>query len=305
MIVRRIVPAARDELTNHKRNFVVVAIFGVVSVIFCIYERCVERRQQVVLLSSRTFASNVSLLEQKVLSRTQKLEKSNEELAFANMNIKQASAAQLQHFACMSHEIRTPQNCIIGCSSLLEEAELEPSHWESVGMIVSSGNLLLSVVNDVLDFSRLESGNVDIEIKPTNLQKCLSTVVHAISVKADTHDLTVETKYDVEVPSSMHTDVCRLQQILFNLLGNAVKFSKERGTIEFSIDVVDHQNCNSSLSYAPPVDTTNQSGEEAFRFLRFVVKDYGKGINRSDYERFSNLFSKTMPTQKLFAGGLG
>lgn len=109
--------------------------------------------------------SLINTLEQKVRDRTRELQVSNERLKQANRQVVQTSAQQLQHFACMSHEIRTPLNCIVGLSSLLQESKLSPMQEDSMRMIVMSGDLLLTVVNDVLDYSRLESGNVDIEIQ--------------------------------------------------------------------------------------------------------------------------------------------
>ena len=81
-------------------------------------------------------------------------------------------------------------------SSLLQETELKPSQQESVGMIIASGDLLLTVVNDVLDYSKLESGNVDITIKESNLQETLNAVVHSIETKSKSKGLTVRTYYD-------------------------------------------------------------------------------------------------------------
>ena len=100
---------------------------------------------------------------------------------------------------------------------------------ESLRMIVNSGDLLLTVVNDVLDYAKLETGNVDIEIQRSNLQETLNSIVHSIQTRAQAKNVTFHTFYDVSVPKFVNTDSRRLQQILFNLLGNAVKFSGEDG----------------------------------------------------------------------------
>lgn len=115
----------------------------------------------------------ITTLEEKVKERTFNLELANKRLEAANQEVLRASANQLKHFACMSHEIRTPLTCIIGMSSILAETKLSPMQEESVRMIVSSGNLLVTVVNDVLDYSKLESGNVDVEVRKSNLQDLL------------------------------------------------------------------------------------------------------------------------------------
>ena len=208
-------------------------------------------------------------VEQKVKERTCRLEALNGELAEANKKIAAASAMQLQHFACMSHEIRTPLNCIIGLSSLLVETELDPMQKDSMQMIVSSGNHLCAIVDDVLDYSKLESGNAEVFINEVNLQDTLSSVVHLIKTNKVTKskNLLIRTLYDPNVCETVATDGRRLQQILFNLLGNAIKFSKENGVVELRVLIFSDDD----------MDTSD--------VLRFVVMDYGKGIDRKNFEK--------------------
>lgn len=144
----------------------------------------------------------------------------------------------------MSHEIRTPLNCIIGMLSLLlkssedEENSLTPMQQESMRLVVSSGELLAAVVNDVLDYSKLESGNVDFNLETRSLQDTMDTVTRSLTVKAAAKNIQLKTVYDPRIPENIKTDHLRLQQILFNLLGNAVKFSKDDGTIDLHVSIV-------------------------------------------------------------------
>jgi signal transduction histidine kinase/CheY-like chemotaxis protein len=294
----------------------------------------------------------INTLETKVCERTRKLELVNQSLEEANRRVMQASAAQLQHFACMSHEIRTPLNCIIGLSSLLHETELNPMQEESVRMIINSGDLLLTVVNDVLDYSKLESGNVDIAIQNSSLQETLNSVVHSIELKAQSKRITVNTLYGSTVPEMIRTDSRRLQQILYNLLGNAMKFSHEGGVVELSVHLLPVQErvkpvvattpptlLSTTTTTAPPTscpfhrssttptatsDTVSRcpftrssttktatapsrSSPKRKHVLRFSVKDYGKGIEKKDFERiFQPFLQANADTERLYGGtGLG
>jgi len=163
-----------------------------------------------------------------------------------------------------------PLNCIIGMSDILQGTDLTPMQNDSLKMITGSGNLLLSVVNDVLDFSKLASGNVEIDLKRSNLQETLDATVHSIDMKAQTQFLTLRTIYDPALPEYVTADSHRLQQVLFNLLGNAVKFSKQGGIIEFSAKVV-------------TVDVTVDQEEERHRsVVEYIPEESGMLRRASD-----------------------
>jgi signal transduction histidine kinase/ActR/RegA family two-component response regulator len=298
--------------TNNPKTFTVVAIliFGFTSAIFLMYDRLVERRQQKVMRTAVQSTAEVSLLEDKIKERTRTLQDTNERLKEANRIILEASAAQLQHFACMSHEIRTPLNCIIGLSSLLQESDLNPIQAESMEMIVSSSDLLLTVVNDVLDYSKLESGNVDVEIRQCSLQETLNSVVRAIEAKAVSKEVAFYTFYDARICDVIHTDGRRLQQILYNLLGNAIKFSEEGGAVELHISLcAPFSSIDDENSYSPSPDKitrlTNEKEGEEREVLRFTVKDYGQGIAKKDFETIFEPFRQAGTETEAVYGGTG
>lgn len=121
----------------------------------------------------------------------------------------------VSHIASLSSAL----NCIIGMSSLLQETNLDPMQEESVKMIVTSGQLLSTCVDDVLDFSKLEAGKVEVVIREINLQETLNSVVHSIETKCLSKGLRLCTNFDdPTIPEMVTTDSRRLQQILFNLL---------------------------------------------------------------------------------------
>lgn len=220
----------------------------------------------------------------------------------------------------MSHEIRTPLNCIVGMSSLLldDAEEMDPMHAESIQMINTSGDLLKvstpvmhepytngdrslnlflqAVVDDVLDYAKLESGSFEVDIKKTNLQHTLNSVAHSMSEKMREKNVRLRLYYSPFLPEVVETDSRRLQQVLFNLLGNAGKFSKNNSVIDLTVSLV-------------PVDSTGVDPAETSNgeVIRFEVKDYGKGIESKDFQTIFEPFSQaSKETQTLYGGtGLG
>lgn len=222
------------------------------------------------------------------------------ELAKANRRIMVQSAAQLKNFACMSHEIRTPLNCIIGLSSLMVDTDLDENQRESLRMIVRSGDLLLSVVNDVLDYSRLESGNVEINFEPTDLRAVLDLILKSMGPRMKARKISITNNWDSALPASIVTDGSRLQQILYNLLGNAVKFSRDGGTIHFTVGLEER-------SIVPPKIIGGSINCCCHKVVRMSIKDFGKGIAPSDLSTIFEPFNQgTGPTSRDYGGtGLG
>jgi len=175
----------------------------------------------------------------------------------------------------------------------MKDTILDPRQAESMGMIVTSGELLLRIVDDVLDYSKLESGKVDIDLQKSNLQETLDAVVGSIESKAVSTNISFQTYYGNCVGEFLYTDNRRLQQILYNLLGNAVKFSVEGGTVELRLE----------LCGGEPECKDCGDG----RILRFIVKDYGKGIEEKDFEKiFLPFLQASTETERLYGGtGLG
>lgn len=138
--------------------------------------------------------------------------------------------------ACMSHEIRTPLNCIIGMSSFLKETEMTRLQEDTMQMIIESGDLLVAIINDVLDYSKLETGAFELEIRKGDLEQTLSSIVLSIESRAKSRGQSVRQHYSASVPRYVHMDSRRIQQILYNLLGNAIKFSNDNAVVEFFVD---------------------------------------------------------------------
>lgn len=179
-------------------------------------------------------------------------------------------------------------------SSLLlqdKNNSLSESHQEIVNMIIQSGNLLTCVVNDVLDYARLETGNVDIHEQPTPLRTILKAVVQAMQIKCQFRGQRINSSginYAC-LPENVTTDSNRLQQILYNLLENAIKFSKDGGEIDFSVQVC------------------NDVGSSSECHIQYTIKDYGIGISSENHEKIFKPFEQGgAGIQKIYGGsGLG
>jgi signal transduction histidine kinase len=176
--------------------------------------------------------------------------------------------------------------------------DLTPSQRDNVKMIVSSGRLLRHIVDDVLDYSKLESGAMEVDIKQANLQDVLIESVGGIESSAVTkrRNISIKTDFDPRLLPEFETDSRRLQQILYNLLSNAVKFSNENGTVEVEAKLV------SGNGYDGDGD-----GQKDWikRILRISVKDFGKGIERAEFENIFHPFTQTKTGISNIEGGTG
>jgi PAS domain S-box-containing protein len=198
-----------------------------------------------------------------------------------------ADRAKSNFLAMMSHEIRTPLNSVLGFADLVLDSPLNPSQREHLETIKGSGDALLVLLNDILDFSKIESGRMEVEIRPTDLPRCIGEVLDLYRLSAAAKGLKLTTGIAAEVPRHLLTDWSRLRQILVNLVGNAVKFTSE-GEVHVT------------ASRLP------RTGESVAR-IRIEVSDTGIGISAEQRQRLFKPFSQAdSSTTRRFGGtGLG
>ena len=202
-------------------------------------------------------------LEKRVKSRTldleetlSKLKKSQNELIeaknkaeIAANTAELASKAKTDFLSCMSHEIRTPLNAIIGFTKVVQDTNLTKNQKEYLNAIRTSGNLLLVLINDILDLAKVEAGKITFEYTPFNLISSISEILKLFETKINEEKLQLVFNPDPSIPKFLIGDPVRLNQIILNLVGNSVKFTK-KGKIGLGIQMLDEDKEKVTLQFS-------------------------------------------------------
>ncbi len=244
-------------------------------------------------LSEQRARDLFACLEQRVDERTAEVRAANEKLVVVNRELETAVEeaecavrAKARFLATMSHEIRSSLNGVMGAAQMLNDAKLGPIELEYARIIQSSGEALMSIINDILDYSKYENGQLKLESIPFSLDGLMSECSSLLETVADKYAIGLEKRWDDSIPATLVGDPARVRQILLNLLNNAFKFGKN-GVVTFA--------------------ATLERLEAKCALIRIDVVDEGIGMNEETVERLFSAFMQadTSTTREFGGTGLG
>lgn len=214
-----------------------------------------------------------------------------QQIAVARDHAEAANRAKSMFLATMSHEIRTPMNGVLGMINLLMDTELTAEQQNYADAVKTSGESLLSLINEILDYSKIEAGKLTLSPHKFDIHKLVQNVTELLSSRTLAKNIEIAARIDPSVPQILVGDEKRIRQVLVNLLGNAIKFT-EYGGVSIEVEAVNE---------------SNDKGGDVICDLKFIIKDTGIGISESDQKKIFGEFEQADGThsRKFEGTGLG